>query len=151
MLSNTLYTSRLRLSLHNFNGCLPKPCWSLWNIHCSKGNESASFYVDYIFLVSITDNTYLWFDLTLWVTWRVSNRKQKLLKLRWTLVRLWLLGGVSVAHHCIFLMLCFVCLSSEYCVQCCQCLCNVHWRLHLRIVLMFILYLLIRTEGTFSL
>ena len=107
MLSNKLYTSRLRSSLHNLNDCHPKLFWSLRNIYCSMGNESASFYVDYIFLVSITDNAYFWLDLTLWVTLRVSYKKQQLLKLRQTLVRLRLLYGVHVAHRCSFLMLCF--------------------------------------------
>jgi hypothetical protein len=81
--------------------------------------------------------------LTIWVTWRVSYKRQKLLTLREQLGSTPVFGGVRVAHH--FNLLCgflffLLCLSSScvLCAHCCQCLWNVHFWLPLRFSLTFI-------------
>jgi hypothetical protein len=79
--------------------------------------------------------------LTIWVTRRVSYKKQKLLTRREYLGSPPVCGEVRIAHLFSFLFSVFfwLCLSSSYvlCAQCCHCLCIAHSWLPLRFSLTF--------------
>jgi hypothetical protein len=71
--------------------------WRLRNIHISNDNESFTFYVDVFFPLSLPRHLSI-LTIYIWVTRRVSYKKQELLTLRKHLSSLPYFGGVREGY-----------------------------------------------------
>ena len=82
----------------------------LQNIHFSNGKGSFPFYIDFSFLCHWQEFYQTW----LWVTQRMSYKKQELLTLCNTCVLHQFFYGVSVANLFSFLTLCNTCVLHQF-------------------------------------